>query len=77
MLPEKDYYLPKEIAFHFRYSVSFVYWLARKNKIKAARIRRQMRIPRSEVCRVFCQGTGSCPNCQTRKEHNDRAKEET
>jgi excisionase family DNA binding protein len=69
MLVKKDYYLPKEIADHFRYSASFVYWLARKNKLKAARIRRQLRIPRAEVCRVFCQGTGECEDCQKRKEN--------
>jgi excisionase family DNA binding protein len=67
MLVKKDYYLPKEIADHFRYSLSFVYWLARKKKLRAARIRRQLRIPRGEVCRVFCQGTGECEDCTNKK----------
>jgi excisionase family DNA binding protein len=70
MLADKDYYLPKEIALQFRYSVSFVYWMARKKKIGSARIRRQIRIPRDEVCRVFCQGTGRCPKCELRGKNN-------
>lgn len=57
------YYLPVEVADKYRYSVSFIYYLIRKKELKAAKIRRQIRIPSKEICRMFCQGTGDCTPC--------------
>jgi hypothetical protein len=62
-LPLKRHYRPAEIARHFRYSVGFIYCLARSAELQAESIRGRIRIPRAEVCRVFCQGTGDCLSC--------------
>ncbi len=62
-LNAEKYFLPIEIADRYRYSVSFVYLLVRKKRLGYAKVGRQIRIPRKEVCRVFCQGTGDCDLC--------------
>jgi hypothetical protein len=60
----KNHYRPAEIAEHFRYCRSFIYQLIRLGEVEAVKIHGTLRIPRSEACRVFCQGTGDCPGCE-------------
>lgn len=64
----EKYFLPIEIAQTYRYSVSFIYFLVRRKALRAVKVRRQIRIPAKEVCRVFCKGTGSCAQCPSREQ---------
>ncbi|MBN2243856.1 MAG: excisionase family DNA-binding protein [Acidobacteria bacterium] len=43
-------------------SLSYVYFLIRKGKIRAVRIGRLYRIPRKEYCRI-CRGSNGCSPC--------------
>ncbi|MBN1567919.1 MAG: helix-turn-helix domain-containing protein [Acidobacteria bacterium] len=61
-MEERQYYRPDEIAEHFQVSVSYVYFLIRKKKIRAVKIGRLHRIPREEYCRL-CQGSNGCTSC--------------
>jgi hypothetical protein len=62
-LPIKCHYRPGELAEYFRYSKSFIHCLIRTGRLQAATPSILIRIPRAEVCRVFCQGTGDCLSC--------------
>jgi hypothetical protein len=35
MLPDKEFFLPHEIAERFRFSTSYVYWLIRHDQLQA------------------------------------------
>ncbi len=65
-LNAEKYFLPIEIADRYRVSIRFVYRLVRRKNLDHAKIGRVIRIPQREVCRYFCQGTGSCPLCSYR-----------
>ena len=63
MQEDRHYYRPDEIAERFQVSLSYVYFLIRKKKIRTVKIGRLHRIPRKEYCRICrgCNGCGSCP----------------
>jgi len=58
----RHFYLPVEFANDFRISLTAVYRMMREGEVKTIRIRRQLRIPKSEYCR-FCKGNGGCREC--------------
>lgn len=74
---KKYYYLPAEIAARFQYSSSFIYWMVRKGKIKASRIDRSVRIPRSEICNHFCHGTDDECTDKCRYKPENKARPDT
>jgi excisionase family DNA binding protein len=51
-ISQKRYFRPDEIAKHFQVSVSYVYYLIRKKKIRSVKIGRLHRISREEYCRI-------------------------
>lgn len=65
------FYLPIEVADRFRYSVSFIYFLVRRKKLRAVKIGRKVRIPQKEICRFFCQGEGECDSCPFREKYKN------
>ncbi len=62
MQEERHYYRPDEIAERFQVSLSYVYFLIRKKKIRSVKIGRLHRIPRREYCRM-CRGSNGCLTC--------------
>jgi excisionase family DNA binding protein len=54
-MEERRYYRPVEIAERFQISLSYVYFLIRKKKIRTVRIGRLIRIPSEERQRI-CYG---------------------
>ena len=61
-MENRHYYRPYEIAERFQVSLSYVYFLIRKKKIKTVKIGRLHRIPRKEYCRI-CRGSNGCLPC--------------
>ena len=66
MKEDRRYFRPDEIAKSFQVSLSYVYFLIRKNKIRSIKIGRLHRIPRREYCRL-CSGDDECHDCEFRR----------
>ncbi len=62
-MEDRHYYRPDEIAERFQVSLSYVYFLIRKKKIRTVKIGRLHRIPREEYCRI-CRGSNGCETCK-------------